>query len=275
MLLTKLPHFWSRCWKAWQSGGVWSAWSVGWRDLSTATRNRIRPHLYKIFSINRLIYSLYYRLVFGRPILGEKRISAIVHAFEKRQKKDDIPELKEVWDSQYLNEEWDYLCNREEVSRYSVIVGYIQYFKPAGSILDVGCGAGILQERLTAFVYARYVGLDISDPAIQRARLREDAKTFFISGDAESYTPLELFDVIILNEVLYYFESPVESFARYTNFLKENGVIITSLFHTTRSIAIQRRIKEIYPVLAETKITNTFKKFTWFCNVFVPSQKIG
>jgi len=239
-------------------------------------RNRIRLYIYKISSpIYPLIYSLYYSLVFGRAVWGEKRISTMVHALEKRQKKGDIPESKEVWDTQYLNKKWDYLCNHEEVSRYSVIVGYIQYFKPAGSILDIGCGAGILQERLAAFGYARYVGIDISDSAIQRARLREDAKTFFISGDAESYTPLGPFDVIVLNEVLYYFDSPVESFARYMNFLKENGVIITSLFYTTRSIVIQRRIKETYPALAETEITNTFKKLTWFCNVFVPSQKTG
>ena len=273
MLFTKLQHFWSRCWETWQSNGAWSAWSVGWRELSTATGKWTRSCFYKISSpIYRLICSLYYNLIFGRSVLGEKSLAAIVHALERRQQKGDIPVLKEVWDTQYIDATWDYLSNHDEVSRYSVIVGYIQHFKPAGSILDIGCGVGILQERLAAFGYARYVGLDISEQAIQQARVKEDAKTLFITGDAESYLPVESFDVIILNEVLYYFVSPVESFARYTKFLTATGIIVTSLFHTTRSIAIQRRIKEKYPALAETQITNTFKGFTWVCNVFAISK---
>src|SRR6266699_5868480 len=275
MLPKKLQHFWIRFWRAWQSGGVWSALSVGWRDLATTMSYRLRP-LSNIISsqIYQLIYFLYYSLVFGRHLLGDQRISSIIHALERRQNKGDISVGKEDWELQYLGKMWNYLSNCKEVSHYSVIVGYIQYFKPTGSILDIGCGEGILQARLTASGYARYVGIDISDAAIQKAHLREDEKTIFISGDADSYIPPELFDVIIFNEVLYYFDYPLESFARYMEFLKENGMIITSLFQTIRSNSIRRRIKEMCPAVVETKVTNTFKSLTWFCNVFAPSEKI-
>ena len=274
MLHIKLRRFWSHFWGAWQSGGVWSAMAVGRQDLLTATRNRLRPLVHTIFfHMSQLIYFFYYRLVFGRSVLGEKKLSSLVHSLEKRQRKEDIPESKEVWDFQYLNKMWDYLSNNEEVSRYSVIIGYIQHFKPEGSILDIGCGMGILQERLSSFGYSRYVGIDISDTAIQRAHLKEDTKTVFINGDADSYSPLESFDIIIFNEILYCLDNPLEIFARYTNFLKENGIIITSIQHTIRSTAVRRRIKKLYPTLVETKITNTYKDLTWFCNVFVPSKK--
>jgi 2-polyprenyl-3-methyl-5-hydroxy-6-metoxy-1,4-benzoquinol methylase len=222
-----------------------------------------------------MIYVSYYGLVFGRPVVGEKRLAALVHALEKPQRLEDIPESKDVWELQYRNKTWDYLANNEEVSRYSVIIGYIQHFKPKASIFDIGCGEGILQERLSTFGYTSYIGLDISETAVQRACLKSDTKTDFISGNAESYVPQELFDVIVFNEVLYYFRDPLETFVRYSKFLKENGIIITSLEHTIRSTAIRRRIKKIYPALVETKITNTHKNFTWFCTAFALSQKTG
>src|SRR6266487_5146131 len=149
MLPKKLQHFWIRFWSAWQSGGIWSALSVGWRDLATTTSNRLRPLSNKISSQGyRLIYFLYYGLVFSRPVLGERRISSIVHSLERRHNRGDHPVAKEIWNLQYFDKRWDCLSNDGEVSRYSVIMGYIQYFKPTGSILDIGCGEGILQERL-------------------------------------------------------------------------------------------------------------------------------
>src|SRR5215467_2451139 len=275
MLRLKLRHFCRRCWEAWQSDGVWSAATIAWRGLSTAMGNWLRLLPTKLGAhLSQFIYVVYYGWVFGRPVVGEKRISRLVRALERRQQKEDIPEDKEVWESQYRSMFWDYLSNQEEVSRYSVIIGYIQYFKPAGSILDIGCGAGILQERLGPSGYMRYVGLDLSETAIERARRKTDAKTLFIHGDADAYMPLEQFDTIIFNESLHYFDHPLESFARYTPFLKENGLIITSLFRTTRSMAIRRSIAKRYLVLVETEITNRRKGFTWFCDIFVPSSDL-
>jgi len=267
MFRLKLRHFCNRLWVAWQSGGFRMAVTVGRHDLLTTSRNRLKPRIRRVF---RAVYVSYYRLLFGRPIVG--RLSALVHALERRQRREDIPESKEVWDFQYRNKRWDYLANDEEVSRYSVIRGYIQHFNRQGSILDIGCGEGILQERLRAFGYTRYVGLDISEAAIQRAHIKEDAKTVFISGDAESHIPDESFDIMIFNEVLYYFHNPLDSFARYMSLLRERGVVIVSLEDTIRSAAIRQRIKTTYPAVVETKITNTRKNFSWFCTVFAPSQ---
>jgi 2-polyprenyl-3-methyl-5-hydroxy-6-metoxy-1,4-benzoquinol methylase len=270
MLRIKPRHFYRRCWEAWRSDGVWSAAVMAQRGLFTAIKNLPRSLRTKLVAhLYECIYVVYYGWVFDRPVAGEKRLSVLVRALEKRQQKEDIPEVREVWESQYRSGFWDYLSNREEVSRYSVIVGYIQYFKPAHSILDIGCGAGILQERLGSCGYTRYVGLDLSEAAIEQAQRRVDAKTLFIHGDADAYMPLERFDIIIFNESLHYFDHPLESFARYTPFLKENGLIITSLFRTTRSMAIRRRLTERYPVLVETKIINSRKGFTWFCDIFV------
>src|SRR5215467_4106083 len=139
MLRLKLRHFCRRCWEAWQSDGVWSAATIAWRGLSTAMGNWLRLLPTKLGAhLSQFIYVVYYGWVFGRPVVGEKRISRLVRALERRQQKEDIPEDKEVWESQYRSMFWDYLSNQEEVSRYGVMVGYIQYFKPHGWMLDAG-----------------------------------------------------------------------------------------------------------------------------------------
>jgi 2-polyprenyl-3-methyl-5-hydroxy-6-metoxy-1,4-benzoquinol methylase len=259
---------WSRFWELWQLEGVGGVWR--------ATKNRLRLLSQHLGSpLYQVLYFVYYQVVFGRSVVGEEPLAALVHAFEHQRDKGDIPQSKARWESQYLSTRWDYMANREEVSRYSVLVGYIQYFAPTGSILDIGCGEGILQDRLASGGYGRYLGIDLSEIAIQKARLKENETTSFIHADAESYVPAELFDLIIFNEVLYYFVNPVEGFTRYRAFLKADGLMLTSHFRTLRAMAIRRCIKTDYAVLAETKITNTLQDLTWFCDVFMPGKKIA
>jgi 2-polyprenyl-3-methyl-5-hydroxy-6-metoxy-1,4-benzoquinol methylase len=80
---------------------------------------------------------------------------------------------------------------------------YYTHYRPGGSLLDVGCGEGVLQRRLRALGYARYLGIDSSEEAIARAQTERDARTEFRCADAETYMPQDRFDVIVFNEVLY------------------------------------------------------------------------
>jgi 2-polyprenyl-3-methyl-5-hydroxy-6-metoxy-1,4-benzoquinol methylase len=109
----------------------------------------------------------------------------------------------------------------DELPRYSIIAGYLQYLKPGGSVLDVGCGEGLLQQRLGLSGYSKYVGIDISETAINEASSRQDEKTSFICADAVTYTPNELFDVIVFNEALYYFDEPLKMVGKYIQYLNE------------------------------------------------------
>jgi 2-polyprenyl-3-methyl-5-hydroxy-6-metoxy-1,4-benzoquinol methylase len=120
-----------------------------------------------------------------------------------------IHATKEKWETQYARGWWDYLGQMDQLGRYSVIAGYCNYIKPGGSILDLGCGEGILQEKMRAYGYSRYVGVDLSAEAIAGASNRRDDKTSFIAADAETYKPECSFDVIVFNELLYYLQDPV------------------------------------------------------------------
>src|SRR5438876_6993820 len=115
------------------------------------------------------LYVGYYRWLFGRHGALTRHVSTKVHTWAQHHKSDDIPRLAEEWDSQYEKGHWEYMKCLEEVGRYSLIAGYIHYLKPGGSILDVGCGEGILQQRLNLDGISKYVGIDISKVAIDAA----------------------------------------------------------------------------------------------------------
>lgn len=182
---------------------------------------------------------------------------------------------KELLDSEYSSGVWDYLRDVEELSRFSVVAGYCHHLKERGSILEIGCGEGVLQERLDNRKYSRYVGVDISAEAISRAAHKQDEKTFFVAEDAEAYTPDERFDVIIFNECLEYFTDPPRLVTRYDGFLKEDGIYIISMFvglDTARTRRIWKMLETVYKAETETRVSNK-KGYTWIIKVLVPTKR--
>jgi 2-polyprenyl-3-methyl-5-hydroxy-6-metoxy-1,4-benzoquinol methylase len=177
---------------------------------------------------------------------------------------------REILNLEYSKGDWDYLRNLNELSRFSVVVGYCNYFHPRGKILEIGCGEGILQERLYSSNYERFVGVDISDEAIRRASQNTDEKTIFIREDATKFTTDDRFDIIIFNESLEYFRIPLSEVQRYERFLEENGVFIISMFvgtDTSRTKRIWNQLETVYTPKAETKVS-TQPGFSWIIKVY-------
>ena len=218
----------------------------------------------------RCLYNVYYHTAFGRRVPFGRKLTEIISSWEQHKKKGDIPVSQEVWESQYLTGRWNYMSHFHEVGRYSTIVGYIQYLKRGGSILDVGCGEGILLERLCPSWYSKYLGIDISQEAIDKASKQQTYKSSFIRDDAEKYVPTELFDVIIFNETLYYFIDPLSTVLKYTKALKEDGIIIISTYVVSkRAKSILNRLKSTHSLFDETMTTQ--RSNSWICSVFVPN----
>lgn len=163
---------------------------------------------------------------------------------------------REEWNLQYSLGKWDYLRQVGELAHYSVIAGYCHYFKPGGRLLDIGCGEGILQERLCSPGYSRYTGIDISEEAICTASGRQDEKTSFVQADVREYRPEGLSDIIIFNECLYYFQDPLSIVKRYENFLTEDGLLIVSMFVTEKTGRIWKILEESYIVQDEVFVKN-------------------
>jgi hypothetical protein len=96
--------------------------------------------------------------------------AAIPEAIRARLRPYRKPDIsQEQWEQEYREGCWSYLQNARELAHYSMIIGYYTHYRPGGSLLDVGCGEGVLQRRLRALGYARYLGIDSSEEAIARA----------------------------------------------------------------------------------------------------------
>ncbi|MGM4906869.1 class I SAM-dependent methyltransferase [Tardiphaga sp. 866_E4_N2_1] len=144
-------------------------------------------------------------------------------------------------------------------------------FKGGGEYLDVGCGDGVLFERFKLLGYQRYVGIDISDVAIDRLCTYNDDRTNFIQADGNVHEPTGRFDVIVFNESLYYLRNLIRSLERYAQSLKPGGSIIISTYTASRrSLAVLREAKRAFEVVDEAKTTQG--PMSWLCTVLKQSR---
>jgi 2-polyprenyl-3-methyl-5-hydroxy-6-metoxy-1,4-benzoquinol methylase len=213
----------------------------------------------------KLVYVLYYKLLFGRRFPGSEKLAEKVHAWELATGRGDAPVSKETWEAQYRQGGWEFMRSLDELARYSVIAGYLHALKPGGSVLDVGAGEGLLADSLRSFGYSRYLGIDVSEAAIEQARSRSDDRTAFQAADAETFTPEGTWDAIVFNESVYYFNDPLGTVERYRRFLEDGGVMVVSTFRTRRADVIARRLIERYRLLEETTVSN--RKGAWVVRV--------
>jgi 2-polyprenyl-3-methyl-5-hydroxy-6-metoxy-1,4-benzoquinol methylase len=173
----------------------------------------------------------------------------------------------------YASGSLDWYKDLSELARYSVVIGYCHYFKPSGAILDVGCGEGILQERLEPNTYTQYVGVDSSNTAIRRAAERQDEKTSFVMADFNTYVPSEQFDIIIFNECLYHADDPLGLVKRYESFLKDDGLFIVSICDHERVKKVWKILEAAYPVGDEVRISH-LSTFSWTIKTLIPSRNL-
>lgn len=180
---------------------------------------------------------------------------------------------REKMDSDYAHGKWDYLRGVEELGRFSILVGYCHFLKPGGRILEIGCGEGILQERLDPARYSRYMGVDISAEAVSRATARAgDGKTAFLCADAAVWQPEGTFDLVVFNECLEYFDDPLAVVRRYEPALAPGGAFLVSMFtgvETARTLRIWKWLESAYAVEDSTRVTNK-AGISWILKVLKP-----
>jgi len=223
----------------------------------------------------RFFDEAYYRYLFGLRVPGAPSLTRKLAAWERREGRGDVPVPAEAWESQYGADRWAYLHGVQQLARYSVIAGYLRALKRGGCLLDVGCGEGILLERLGAGDYAKFVGIDLSQTAIERAQKRHrGAGVAFMQADARNFVPEDAFDAIVFNEVLYYFDDPLAVAQRYRAWLKGDGLFIASLYAgSDRARAIGRLLRTTYPCIDELEITSRAR--SWIIHVMAPSGGAG
>ena len=166
------------------------------------------------------------------------------------------PRSARSWDAQYRTGHWDNFESMDEMPRYAVIGSYIRNYGAALSVLDVGCGYGRLVKELHASSFARYVGIDLSSEAIARANSSDYPNASFSIADFTTWTTDAKFDIIVLNDTLYYAEHPVAVLDRYFAMLADGGSIIVGMFRHRNTMVIWKDIARRFAFAHSIEVRN-------------------
>ena len=190
---------------------------------------------------------------------------------DRSRRSDGLLQSAQTWEAQYAAGKWDFLAELSELSRFSILAGYIWHLKPGAAVLDTGCGQGALLRRLPADSYSRYVGIDLSESAISVARKLQNERSAFFAVDCEDYSPTGQFDVMVFNEVLCCLRDPLGTVERYQRSLSPGGLLLVSMCTAARgSATILWRLKRAYAALDEVRVVHTGKKVSWVCTALRP-----
>jgi 2-polyprenyl-3-methyl-5-hydroxy-6-metoxy-1,4-benzoquinol methylase len=141
------------------------------------------------------------------------------------------PIKKIFWDQEFSSGKWNFIDNTANDCVYR----HLDRFAENKSVLDLGCGPGNTANEM-ALGYQTYVGVDISEEALAKARRRSEAngrsdKNSFEQEDFLSYVPSQKFDVILFREAMYHVplgkvKLVLDRFAKY---LTAEGVFIVRM----------------------------------------------
>jgi len=137
--------------------------------------------------------------------------------------------------SEHWNDEsgdWGDLDGPLQVPRYRTIARLVASFCPGWprSILDVGCGEGVLRDYLPEY---DYFGIEPSRIAAQTASARSGQDHIFCGVAAEFAPNGRTFSAVVFNEMLYYTPDPV---AILSQFAPLAPVVIVSIFQRPVSL---------------------------------------
>ena len=159
-----------------------------------------------------------------------ERSLTIVRGLVKRYGPSKIK--RKLWDQEFSGTHWDFIDD----TAGDCVYAHLEKHLHGGSILDLGCGPGNTANELAAAAYTNYVGVDISEAALTKARRRTEdngraGKNSFACSDFLSYSPTQQFNVILFRESMYHVPlgkvKPILD--RFSMYLKKDGVFIVRM----------------------------------------------
>ena len=154
---------------------------------------------------------------------------------------------KRIWDREFGEGRW---LQGEDPKRTKAGDIIEKYLPKGGTLLDLGCSDGVI--ACTQRGMGQYIGVDVSEVAIQSARRREFDHSFrWVCSDMSKFKPDVKIDVIFFGYSLYYlgrFEIR-KTLDRYRQWLSELGVIIVVMDNPKRHRWITNLILRHYNVL--------------------------
>lgn len=135
-------------------------------------------------------------------------------------------EMAQRYDPEAYHERSFFLIRWMERLRVNVILAFLDS-SPAHSVLEVGCGAGNVLER----VRSNYrVGIDLSAFLLRKARKRLPSNATILMANAERIPFASAgFDKLICTEVLEHVQNPAAVLAEMARVAKGNAAIVVSI----------------------------------------------
>jgi 2-polyprenyl-3-methyl-5-hydroxy-6-metoxy-1,4-benzoquinol methylase len=164
------------------------------------------------------------------------------------------------WEDSFRRHDTDSFAGLEETARYGVLAGYLSWLGGPHTVLDVGCGAGVLRSYLPVERLRRYLGIDPTAAAIEQASAHTDERTEFQQADPMS-TELGEFDVVICNEVLYFAADPFALADRVGGFLRPGGHLLVSIWRHPGDTLLWRHLQSRYDLRDRVAVGNTANRF--------------
>lgn len=117
--------------------------------------------------------------------------------------------------------------------RYDLVGSTVrEHLPPGGRVLDIGCGAALVADRLID-LHATYVGAEYGghqlDYAVRTAKSREGRplRSFFVQADAEHLPFADAsFDVVVMTEVIEHLLRPELAVWELARVLRPGGVFV-------------------------------------------------
>jgi trans-aconitate methyltransferase len=175
------------------------------------------------------------------------------------------------WDQAFKQGEWDHLEGMAEAPHYSIVRGYAVKVKSPASVLDVGCGTGVLRTHFADADVSNWVGIDASQEGVKTANAKGYGASRFEVADFDQYQLIESHDLVIFNESLYYAADPSATFMRYWDKIPAHGACIVSMFDSSmRAGAIWRRLEQSVTAHHASRVVNE-QDLAWRIKIFLKS----
>ncbi|MDB5430907.1 MAG: methyltransferase type 12 [Caulobacter sp.] len=152
---------------------------------------------------------------------------------------------------------YDRLLNSEQRHHHRLLAALVSESVAHPRVLDIGCGEGVFHDSLRPFAPAAYLGVDLSDLAIAKARARiTDPAARFTLGDGARYDAgAERFDAIVFPECIEYLGDPIALLDHYARFLAPGGVFGVTQWLGLKPLRLWRQVKAAADIVDEAVVS--------------------
>jgi len=204
------------------------------------------------------------------PTLFSKKVFKYLwHRFVLDPSGAGKPVPPEALDNEYRSGAWDHFWGDEERERHEVLVHMIASRGSTVSLLDLGCGSGRLASMLDSKTISNYLGLDLSEEGLKKARSLNLKHGYFEKADYTQWIPSQSYDIITFNESLGYAPEPLATARSYVTHLNPQGCLIVSPYHYGNYEKIWHNLAKEFVFEKEQSVTNSQGKI-WDLKILLP-----